>query len=230
MTVSIAGVNVTEALRLLHQAGYSDPRASDMDETAILQRTIDDLCALSLLDGLTGLANARHFKAALERETERAVRTGESCALLLLDVDHFKIVNDTYGHPGGDRVLQTIARVLVRNLRPMDTVARHGGEEFAVVLPNSLLGYAVHVAERLRTRIAIEPIGVLPYKSVQVTVSIGIACSLPWARLEAGVLLETADRNLYEAKAHGRNRVWAVPDPSIALSPGERLELFNLSG
>jgi diguanylate cyclase (GGDEF)-like protein len=230
VTVSIAGVNVTEALRLLRQAGYPDPRASEMDETVILQRTIDDLCTLSLLDGLTGLANARHFKTALERETERAERTGESCALLLLDIDHFKIINDTHGHPAGDRVLQAIAKVLARNLRPMDTVARYGGEEFAVVLPNSLLGYAIHVAERLRTRIAIEPIGVLPYKSVQVTASIGIACSLPWARLEPGALLETADRNLYEAKTHGRNRVWSVSDPSAALSPDERLELFNLPG
>jgi len=227
---NVGGVNITEALRVLNQAGYADPALAGLETAALLQRVIDDLCSLSLLDGLTGLANARHFRAALERETERAARTGESCALLMLDLDHFKTINDTYGHPAGDLVLQAVGRVLAQNLRPMDIVARYGGEEFAVVLPNSLLGYAVQVAERLRSRVALEPIQVAPHKTLQVTLSAGVASTLPWVRPQANALIEAADRNLYEAKSHGRNRVCAEPRASAALSVEERTELFKLPG
>lgn len=228
VTDCIGGVNIIEALRVLRQAGYADPTAAGLEGSAVLQRIVDDLCSLSLLDGLTGLANARHFRAALERETERAARTGESCALLMLDLDYFKAINDTHGHPAGDLVLQTVGRTLAQNLRPMDTVARYGGEEFAIVLPNSLLGYAVQVAERLRHRIALEPISVSPHKAIHVTISVGVACTVPWTRPRADSLIEHADRNLYEAKSRGRNQIWAEPRASAALSPEERTELFKL--
>lgn len=225
---TVAGVDVTEALRLLGQAGYPDPLAATRDETAVLQRLIDALCDLSLHDGLTGLANARYFRAALQQETERVSRSGEACALLVLDLDHFKAINDTHGHPAGDLVLQTVARLLRDNLRPMDTVARYGGEEFAIILPNSLPTYAVQVAERLRSRIALEPIGVGPGLQVRATASIGIACSVPWTHPSPATLLDVADRNLYEAKARGRDRVWFEVRPSSALTHDEKAALFDL--
>jgi diguanylate cyclase (GGDEF)-like protein len=224
--VLVGGVNVTEALRVLRQAGCPDPMAAGNDQTAVLQQVVDALCMLSLHDGLTGLANARHFRAALEREIERAARTGETCALLMLDIDYFKGINDTHGHLIGDQVLQALAKSMSQSLRPMDTVARYGGEEFAVILPNSHVAYASQVAERLRNRIAHTPIAVSPHVSLQVTVSIGVACTVPWTQPRAASLIEAADGNLYEAKSHGRNCVWSNLKPSSALSGEERAALF----
>ena len=107
-----------------------------------LQGLIDGLCELSLKDPLTGLANRRHFRAVLEREIDRVTRSGEAALLLMLDIDHFKKVNDVHGHSAGDLVLQSVARTLSACVRPMDTLARYGGEEFAVCFPpvSRLLG------------------------------------------------------------------------------------------
>lgn len=224
---SVAGIDLAEAFRLLRQAGYPDPSAEAEDERSLLQHVINALCDLSLQDGLTGLANTRHFSLTLEREVERAARTGEPCALLMLDLDYFKKINDTYGHPAGDQVLQGVARILSENLRPMDTVARYGGEEFAVILPNSFAAYAMQAAERLRAKIAAEAIPLSEETTVHVTISIGVACSLPWAALNVTEFLATADRNLYQAKTHGRNRVWGGAQTATTLSGEERAELFK---
>ena len=113
-----------------------------------LQGVIDGLCELSLKDPLTGLANRRHFRAVLEREIDRVTRSGEAALLLMLDIDHFKKVNDTHGHLAGDMVLQSVARTLAACVRPMDTLARYGGEEFAVVLPACQSAFGTVVAER----------------------------------------------------------------------------------
>ncbi len=226
-STSVAGIDLAEAFRLLRQAGYPDPAAEAEDERSLLQLVINALCELSLQDGLTGLANARHFGLTLEREVERAVRTGEPCSLLMLDLDYFKKINDTYGHPAGDQVLQGVARVLAENLRPMDTVARYGGEEFAIILPNSFAAYATQAAERLRARIAAEAIPLSEQTTVHVTISVGVACSLPWAPLNPTEFLATADRNLYQAKAHGRNRAWGGAPTATTLSGDERAALFN---
>jgi diguanylate cyclase (GGDEF)-like protein len=223
----VAGIELAEAFRLLRLAGYPDPSVEAEDDRDLLQRMINALCDLSLQDGLTGLANARHFRLALEREVERAARTGEPCALLMLDLDDFKKINDTYGHPAGDQVLQRVARILAENLRPMDTVARYGGEEFAVIQPNSLAAYAMQAAERLRLKIAGEPILLADETTVQATISIGVACSLPWAPLSAAEFLAAADRYLYQAKAQGRNRVCGETSAVAIVSGEERAALFN---
>ncbi len=222
-----SGVNLAEALSLLRQAGYPDPTLEGIEGARVLQSVIDGLCELSMHDGLTGLANARYFRMALEREVHRASRTGETCSLLMLDLDHFKAVNDAYGHPAGDVVLRAVGRALAENLRPMDMVARYGGEEFAVILPNCLSAYAAQVGDRLRTRIAREAIHIGGQTVLHVTVSVGVASTAPWARPNAAALVESADRSLYQAKSQGRNRVWVEAEATTAVSSKERAALFN---
>ena len=220
-------VNLAEALRLLQQAGYPDPPAVEPQGPALLQHVIDGLCDISLRDGLTGLLNTRHFRPALAQEVDRGVRTGESCSLLMLDVDHFKSINDTYGHQAGDMVLQTLARLLTEGVRPMDTVARYGGEEFAIVLPNSLPAYGKQVAERLRKRLSQTSISIPGKGTLTVTVSIGGACIQPWVAIKAESLIERADRNLYQAKKQGRNQVVFDVPISSTITGEERTSLLD---
>lgn len=227
--ITVAGVDLADAIRLIRQAGHSDPTEERQDDRTVLQQVIGLLCELSLNDGLTGLMNVRHFRATLEREVDRATRTGEPCALLILDVDHFKTVNDTYGHPAGDVVLQTIAQRLKENLRPMDTVSRYGGEEFSMILPNTLPTSLPKIAERVRCRIASDPFELASGERIQVTVSIGASCLLPWQPGKAGALLEEADRQLYKAKAAGRNRVSCDVPAVPAVTGSERTALFKRS-
>ena len=125
--------------------------------THYLQSVLDSLCELSLRDPLTGLANRRHFYAALEREVDRVARSGEAALLMKLDIDYFKLVKDTYGHVAGDRVLQVVARTLAACVRPMDTLARYGGEEFAIVLPACHAEFGRAVAERIRRALEATP-------------------------------------------------------------------------
>jgi len=223
------GVNLTEALRLLQLAGIENPFADNDDETAALQRVIDGLCAVSSQDGLTGLTNRRSFWNDLEREIERSARSGDAFGLMMIDIDHFKQINDTHGHLTGDLILCSTAKLIEDNFRPMDTVARFGGEEFAVILPNSPLVYSRQVAERVREKIAQELVAVSADLQLSVTVSIGVACSNAWTAREAGVLVEAADHNLYQAKRQGRNRVCWEPQPSTALTSAERALLLGVA-
>ncbi|HET6793690.1 MAG TPA: sensor domain-containing diguanylate cyclase [Acidimicrobiales bacterium] len=157
----------------------------------------------AVTDALTGIANRRGFQDRLEKEVSRAMRVGEELSLVLLDLDHFKALNDTYGHQMGDEVLKAVAAALRSRLRHFDTPARYGGEEFAVVLPSCGLAEAVTVAESLREAIA--AIDGLP----AVTVSAG-AATLPNHGLDWNSLLGSADRALYRSKRGGRNRVSAA--------------------
>ncbi|GAA4978912.1 sensor domain-containing diguanylate cyclase [Kineococcus glutinatus] len=157
-------------------------------------------------DGLTGLANRRTFDAGLDGHLARAERTGSPCSVLLIDLDHFKSVNDRHGHLAGDEVLTALAGVLAAGSRPGDLPARYGGEEFAVVLPDTDADAATAVAERLRAAVERMP------ASVPVTASVGVATCGPRHRT-AVELLAAADEALYEAKAAGRNRVVAARAP-----------------
>ena len=145
-----------ETAQALVGASAQSPEAAAPER--YLQELIDGLCELSLKDPLTGLANRRYFLSVLEREIDRVARSGESALLLLLDIDHFKTVNDTHGHIAGDRVLQDVARTLSTCVRPMDTLARYGGEEFAVVLPGCQAAFGHIVAERIRMAIEKTPV------------------------------------------------------------------------
>jgi len=144
-----------------HDARNSQPQR-DESPTEYLQRVIDSLCELSLKDPLTGLGNRRHFLSALERQIETVARSGESVLLLMLDIDHFKSINDTHGHLAGDQVLRTIAHCLARCVRPVDTVARYGGEEFAIILPNCRPLFGLALAERIRRAVAELSVAVSP--------------------------------------------------------------------
>ena len=181
-------------------------------ENAIVYERVENLAAT---DGLTGLFNRRYLDGALERELARADRSGSSLALLLIDIDHFKSFNDTYGHAMGDLVLKKVATTLQRCLRQADVLARFGGEEFVVLLPQVGERGAVESAERIRA--ALERSGIHPGgRRKQLTVSIGLAMLRDHADSSES-LLHAADEALYRAKDAGRNRVVVaeIPVPTV---------------
>ena len=229
LLAGLGELQLDEALRLLRHAGRGGcpPQVTDIPG---LQAVIDGLCELSSRDGLTGIANQRHFRMVLQRELDRVVRIGEPLALLLFDIDHFKQVNDSYGHPAGDTVLKAVAWLLEAGVRPMDTVARHGGEEWAVVLPSSLAAHAEGTAERLRREIENMPVFLEDGTQLGITVSCGGAAIAPWTGLSPEDLIARADRALYAAKQAGRNRVRFAPLPDTSVSPVERDALFDSEG
>jgi diguanylate cyclase (GGDEF)-like protein len=167
---------------------------------------------LARTDGLTGLMNRRAFDAALATMWESASLRGKPLSMLLLDVDHFKMFNDTNGHPAGDACLVALANALRRALlRPTDFIARYGGEEFAVLLPDTDEASARIVADRLRTRVAECAIKHPDGLDAVVTISAGCATSRDQSgRDGASAFLVDVDRALYRAKASGRNRVECV--------------------
>jgi diguanylate cyclase (GGDEF)-like protein len=174
------------------------------------KRAQTELERLASLDGLTGIANRRSFDQKLSLEWLRARRDQSSVALLLLDVDHFKLFNDTYGHQMGDECLRRIAQCLISIVfRPGDMAARYGGEEFVVVLPGVDVAGALVVAQRVREAVAQLAIPHSASSQGRVTVSIGVACAKPRQGVECGALIKAADAALYRAKHNGRNR-WAV--------------------
>lgn len=159
---------------------------------------------LATTDGLTGLANRRRFLEALEHEVQRHRRYGTPLALISIDVDRFKRVNDTWGHAVGDEVLRSLAAICRTEVRDVDTVGRMGGEEFAVLLPDTAPEEAMAVAERLRAAVDAAPLRTTA-GPLAVTLSLGVSASPPCDG--ADTLLREADRALYRAKAGGRNRV-----------------------
>ncbi|MCB2078736.1 MAG: diguanylate cyclase [Novosphingobium sp.] len=165
----------------------------------------DELRRLANTDALTGVANRRELNAALERAISAARRNGEQLAFAIFDIDHFKRVNDGFGHPAGDEVIrQTAARALV-SMRGCDVVGRLGGEEFAIVLPGAGLSEAYAVCERLRQSVLEWPVELEDGRSVTVTISTGVAGLLPGDTAE--LLTARADQALYEAKHAGRDQV-----------------------
>lgn len=166
-----------------------------------LEQANRELCDLATTDGLTGLKNHRAFQERLAAEYETAERHQTPLSLLLLDVDHFKQFNDTFGHPAGDAVLKQVARLLERTMRDCDLVARYGGEEFVVILPQTDQAGALRAAERCRLAVSGSDWSLRP-----VTASFGAATlSLNCGGSDA--LIAAADRALYAAKANGRNQV-----------------------
>lgn len=161
---------------------------------------LDQVRELADTDGLTQIANRRAFDAMLAREIDRSQRTGQSVSLLLLDIDHFKVLNDTHGHQIGDEVLRELGALLKRRTRQMDLPARYGGEEFVVILPGCDEDIAFDIAERFRQAIAEAP------TPVPITVSIGVG-TCPVDATDAPGLIKAADSALYASKEAGRNRV-----------------------
>ena len=161
---------------------------------------------LSTHDSLTGLLNYRELHRQLADEAERSRRYGRPFSLVMLDIDHFKAVNDTYGHLAGDKALRALAALIRQEVRPTDVVARYGGEEFVLVLPETAGPGAMTLAERLRVRVAGHAVAVTADQAISMTVSIGVA-SYPDGANAVQKLLSAADQALYAAKSAGRNRV-----------------------
>jgi diguanylate cyclase (GGDEF)-like protein len=215
-----AGAEVLGTLVLgARRAGAFDPErvrrlevvAMQAGEAVLRARLFEQAERLATTDGLTGLLNHRTFQARLDEHLARAERYGKALSLLLCDIDHFKSVNDTHGHPAGDEVLRGVARTLGREARQTDLVARYGGEEFALVMPETDAAGALVIAERIRERV--ERTGFETGRGpLRVTLSLGLA-TFPGDGARRGEIVERADACLYQAKRSGRNRTVQASAP-----------------
>ena len=221
-------LQVDAALSLLRQSGHPLP-VGQPHSPEWMQGLIDALCQLSSRDALTGLANRRHFEMVLGREIDRVARAGEPALLLIVDIDHFKQVNDQHGHNAGDEVLKAVSQALLECVRPMDTVARIGGEEFGIVLPNCSPAFGPTVAARVRSCVERRQVQIGLSHQVGVTISLGGAFAPQWVRSSVRLWLERADLQLYNAKAAGRNRAMFEPAAVSMVSAEEKGLLFNIS-
>jgi diguanylate cyclase (GGDEF)-like protein len=223
---------IDELFGVVRMAGESEARYEELEQRMLsLQRENLDLVVknrmlseVSTRDALTGLYNRWFVIEKIESEMNRSLRHGSPMSVLMLDVDHFKRVNDTWGHGAGDQVLQGIGKLLRDSCRVYDVPGRYGGEEFCVVLPETKPGNTTVVAERIRSRLEATalPCG---ETSIAVTASIGIAgldVSEGSELLSPSALIDRADRALYSAKNRGRNRV-EMWDHSGILSAGDAI-------
>ncbi len=225
-----SGLRLDLALNLLQQAGWQAPQGEQQCTQTWLQAVIDGLCDISSRDALTGLANRRQFEVAMSREIDRVARAGEPALLLTLDIDHFKRVNDAHGHAAGDLVIQAVAAALQDCVRPMDTVARVGGEEFSIILPNCPPAFGQAVSERIRNKVAGQPVVLVGGHALSVTVSVGGAFAPQWVRSSSTLWCDRADQQLYRAKAEGRNRTCLEMPPLTVVSAEEKSMLFGALG
>jgi diguanylate cyclase (GGDEF)-like protein len=200
----LARVNTHISLRKLQVRlqEKNDQLEAEIAERKELQETLE---RLAITDSLTGVYNRRHFFELAEREILRSTRYKRPLSIIMLDIDHFKRVNDRHGHLVGDQILSNIAGRVRGELRVNDIMGRYGGEEFAVVLPETCSPDIIHVAERLRESIASRPFHT-EKGHVRITISIGLTCLMGERQITVERLLDEADQALYEAKRRGRNR------------------------
>jgi diguanylate cyclase (GGDEF)-like protein len=191
-----------------------EPACQHLTELGRIRSEIDRLALEVRTDALTGLFNYRHFCDLLDQEVERADRSGLPVTLVMADLDHFKEVNDRWGHEAGNRVLQGVAETLRAGVRRIDAVCRYGGEELVLILPATPLLRGVKVAERLRA--CVEE-GEMEHRGepLQITASFGVAVYPGRGIADAAALVARTDAELYRAKAEGRNRVCHRPEPMV---------------
>jgi two-component system cell cycle response regulator len=191
-----------------------------------LRRAKSDLERQAITDPLTGLCNRGFFNLTLESEAARSHRTRKPFSLIMIDLDHFKSINDTFGHQAGDSLLKEVAGALQASTRKSDVVCRYGGEEFALILPGAKIASAQKVAERIHRQIA--ALG-QPQRGldIPVTVSIGISSCSGTSTMDPTQLLEEADQALYAAKSSGRNRTEVHERPGLLLAEGLSSRFFS---
>lgn len=187
-----------------------------------IHRLMEMLSRRAQIDGLTGLWNRSYFNDRLAAEMSNRDRTGSQLALALCDLDHFKDLNDSFGHPAGDAVLEGFANILMKELRSYDIACRYGGEEFAIILPDTSLSQAQAVCERVR--VAVEEHRWPNYPDIRITVSFGLTVSGLDARNEPAAWVEAADQAMYESKSSGRNRITIHEGPE---GPKHKLALAS---
>ena len=176
------------------------------EEVKKLREECRRLKEITRYDALTGLYNVGYLISALERELERTRRTGLSTSLIMIDLDHFKKVNDTYGHEAGNTALIAFADILKKRLRKIDIICRYGGEEFSVILPGTQLSHAISASERLREDLENSPLYMSEGK-IKLTASFGVDSFSQDKGISAGKFIEKADAYLLQAKKEGRNRI-----------------------
>ena len=191
------------------------------ERTVALEEANRRLSQLAATDGLTGLYNHRYLQDHLVLEVERSLRTGVPLGMLMIDVDHFRLYNNRFGHQTGDEVLRRVARLISDHRRVNDVVARYGGEEFALLLINADQRVAANIAERLRARVAAEPFPQTDqFPGGRITISVGVA-ACPSDSTTAAGLLAAADAALFRAKHGGRNQVRIAGEPDPYFVPGQ---------
>jgi len=203
-----------------------------LDELISLRQTNAQLSALVRTDSLTGIYNYRFFIQSLEQEMERTRRSGQSTALILIDLDHFKKVNDTWGHDIGNNALVHTAQLMRQAVRRLDIPCRYGGEEFVIILPSTDLLTAIQVAERLRELIANTPLAA-PHGEIKLTASLGVDV-YDGGEDQPEKFVKRVDQQMYAAKREGRNRVCHAVSPGMEsagnVSCDEKDALFQLFG
>ncbi|HLI14247.1 MAG TPA: PleD family two-component system response regulator [Alphaproteobacteria bacterium] len=232
----IEGEDTTRLAKSL-ELGVNDYLIAPIDRNELLARTNTQVrrkryqerlranfqrsLSLALTDSLTGLYNRRYLDAHLGNVMARVLRSGKAVALLMIDIDHFKQINDTYGHAAGDEVLRELGERLLHSVRNFDLIARIGGEEFVVVMPDVALDLAATIAERLCQRVARKPF-VISHATGELSVTVSVGCSLATSESEKPeALLKRADDALYQAKRGGRNRVVVAERALLATPPAK---------
>ncbi|MFK5925953.1 MAG: GGDEF domain-containing protein [Desulfuromusa sp.] len=195
-------------------------------EVAELRQNLTELSSLVRTDPLTGIANYRYFQQALEQEIERTQRSGQPTSLMMLDIDFFKKVNDQWGHEVGNQALIHLSRLLQQIVRKLDIPCRYGGEEFAIILPDTNLAASIPVAERIRRGIEESPLDVAG-QPVHMTVSLGITTYSDKQEASIEGLVKQADQYLYQAKEAGRNRVCHAELPSVDIVTTEEKQALS---
>jgi two-component system cell cycle response regulator len=226
-TVDLHRLRLDDAIALLdHSTALTLPEA-DIAPLAYLQALIDGLCALSQRDPITGLGNQQHFHSVIEQSIDVVVRSGEPALLLMLEIDNFTHILDNYGRAAADQVLQAVAKVLSNHKRPMDTVCRLGGEEFAFILPSCDATYGRAIADRIRTEIEGLAIPLTPGLTIHVLASIGGAFAPEWVRSTPALWTERALIQRQRAKNEGSHCVCLDSQREIYVSAEEKSMLFG---